>query len=83
MRGWSTEFLVPWDGGDTGISRCPLVAWDMVAEFLVTPAAGDFAEGVGYLYVSTDQVRFHRPTGGGPPSAACRWPMFPRWSFPR
>jgi hypothetical protein len=59
-RGWTAEFLGPWDGSDVGSATRPLPSWALAAEFCFTPAGEDFAESAGFLYVSTDQVRFRR-----------------------
>ncbi|MBS0204317.1 MAG: DUF4132 domain-containing protein [Planctomycetes bacterium] len=60
-RGWTSDYLGQWDSGDTGVAKLALPKWDLLAEFWVTGAGTEMAEGAGgYLYVATDQVRLYR-----------------------
>ena len=64
-RSWTSEFIGPWDGGDLGISKRELNAWNLRTEFWVTPAIEEeFNDAAGYFYVSTDQVRFYESQAG-------------------
>ncbi len=66
-RGWQTQLLGFWDGGDSNRATRKLPAWNLTAEFWVLgvpPGATDAADSQGYSagmpYISTDQVRFRR-----------------------
>ncbi len=65
-RGWTAEFLGPWDGGDLGIATRMLDAWHIRAELWVTPIGDGYDDGVGFTHISTDQVRFHKTDDAEP-----------------
>jgi Domain of unknown function (DUF4132) len=59
-RGWKADYLGGWDGGYDGRASRELPDWDLRAEFWTDGASDEHAEGGGYLYICTDQVRFYR-----------------------
>jgi hypothetical protein len=59
-RGWKADLLGGWDGGDHRAAERELARCNLRAEFW-TSGAGDEHE-TGYTYISTDQVRFYRPS---------------------
>jgi hypothetical protein len=60
-RGWKSPYFGHWDGGGEGVPHKELPHCDMRAEFWVDAASDAFAEAGGYLYLTTDQVRFFQP----------------------
>jgi hypothetical protein len=62
QRGWDYKMLVMYDGGEPGRAILRLPDWNLRAEFWVEQADDEnYAENSGaFLYLSTDQVRFHR-----------------------
>ncbi|WP_203881232.1 DUF4132 domain-containing protein [Planotetraspora kaengkrachanensis] len=58
QRGWETDLLGPWDGGDAGDARRVLAGGHWRASFFhdYLPEEGDYA--------ATDQVRFHHSADG-------------------
>jgi hypothetical protein len=59
-RGWKTAYLGSWDGGDGGIAEREFPAWELRAELWTNGAGDEYANAGGFLYLSTDQVRFCR-----------------------
>jgi Domain of unknown function (DUF4132) len=59
-RGWKTGYLGPWGDGDAAGAERELPAWQLRAELWTQGAGDEHADAGGYLYVSTDQVRFTR-----------------------
>ena len=58
-RGWTAELLGAWDGGDTGVARKQLPHHGLQVEFWFSAAEdGGFTDGVGWTFLSTDQIRF-------------------------
>lgn len=64
-RRWKVNYLGAWDGGDEGLAEIKLNHFDIRAEFWVTAAYEE--EEYEVRYVSTDQVRFHRPADESDP----------------
>ncbi|MEZ6121714.1 MAG: DUF4132 domain-containing protein [Planctomycetaceae bacterium] len=58
-RSWNVNFLGAWDGGDCGIARRSLTAWNLRSEFWVN-AAAELEQFQEVTHVVTDQVRFYR-----------------------
>lgn len=63
IRGWKTDLIGPWDGGDQHAAQRVLSRWRLRAEFWVCGAGEEYQH--GFPYVSSDQVRFY-PTPGRP-----------------
>lgn len=57
-RGWTTDLLGPWDGGDRMAAKRQLTRWNLRAEFWISGTGEEFQ--TGFTYVATDQVRFYR-----------------------
>jgi hypothetical protein len=64
-RGWSARFLGAFDGGDAA-SATKKLPGDWRAEFWYGEAGEEMADNGGWLYVSTDQVRFCRQGSADP-----------------
>lgn len=65
-RGWKTDYLGPWNGGDDGIAARELPHWELSAEFWTNAAGDEYSDAGGFFYIATDQVRFCRPGSSDP-----------------
>ncbi len=65
-RGWKANYLGGWDGGYDGRAERELPEWELRAEFWTAPAGDDHVPNGGYLYLSTDQVRFYHKDARDP-----------------
>ncbi len=66
IRGWKTDYLGAWNGGDDGIAKRELPEWELRAELWTNGVGDQYAEAGGLLYVGTDQVRFCRARSDEP-----------------
>ncbi|MBI3464398.1 MAG: DUF4132 domain-containing protein [Planctomycetes bacterium] len=73
-RGWETPFLGPWDAGSVGQPQRQLPVWQIRSELWLGAASDAFAPSGGYLFVSTDQVRFYQ-TGDAAPMPLAEVPL--------
>lgn len=73
-RGWTVNFLGPWDAGDEGVAKRTLNRWDLRAEFWVIGAGEAADDSYGFTYVTTDQVRFYRPATASDPLSLAHVP---------
>lgn len=65
-RGWKAGYLGGWDGGYEGRASRELPEWRLSAEFWTAGGGDETAHAGGYLYISTDQVRFYRAGSSDP-----------------
>lgn len=68
LRGWSYSLIGGWDGGYDEHCQISLPAFELSAEYWITHLPNDdhFTDSGIYMYVGTDQVRFHKNRSAEP-----------------